>query len=325
MDIIVSGSIAYDYLMRFPGRFAEHLLQEQLHRLSISFLVEDMTRHWGGVAANIAYTLGLMNMRPKLFGTAGRDFSDYRVWLENAGVDTSTVRQLDDVFCASFFVNTDLDNNQIASFYSGAMARAREFSLRDVYTGQPDFIIISPNDPLAMKNLAAECRQNGIPFIYDPSQQVPRLSGDELLQGLDGAAMMIVNAYEAEMISSKTGLDIDDLRARIGILVITHGRDGSEIYADGDKVSVPVFPVPKEDIQDPTGVGDAYRAGFICGLAHRLPLRICGEIGSLCAAYVLEKVGPQSHTFTLADFVSRYRQAFDDAGQLDILLKPAAV
>jgi adenosine kinase len=323
MDIIVSGSIAYDYLMRFPGRFSEHLLPEQLHRLSVSFLVEDMTRHWGGVAANIAYTLGLMGMRPKLFGTVGRDFSDYRTWLENAGVDTSTVRQLDDVFCASFFVNTDLENNQIASFYSGAMARARDFSLSDVYNGKPDYIIISPNDPTAMKDLANECRERGIPFIYDPSQQVPRLNGDELLAGINGAAMMIVNAYEAEMICNKTGLTVDDLRARIGILVITQGRDGSDIYTNGDKIAVPVYPVPAEDILDPTGVGDGYRAGFICGLAHGLPLKICGEMGSLCAAYVLEKVGPQSHHFTVPEFIGRFRTAYDDGGLLDILLKKA--
>jgi adenosine kinase len=158
MEILISGSIAYDYLMRFPGRFTDHLIGDQLHQISLSFLVEDMTKHWGGVAANISYTMALLGTRPKLMGTVGRDFGDYRDWLERAGVDTSTVRQIDEVFTASFFVNTDLDNNQIASFYSGAMAHAKDLRVADVMASKPDLVIISPNDPQAMSNLTAECR-----------------------------------------------------------------------------------------------------------------------------------------------------------------------
>lgn len=317
MDIIVSGSIAYDYLMRFPGRFTDHIIVENLHQVSLSFLVEDMTKHWGGVAANISYTMGLLGLRPRLFGTVGRDFGDYRRWLERVGVDCSTVRQIDEVFTASFFVNTDLDNNQIASFYSGAMAYAREYGIRDVYAGHPDLVIISPNNPQAMVNLANECRERGIRFIYDPSQQVPRLNGEELLEGMRGAYLMVVNAYEAGMISSKTGLTLEQLRDQVEILVITQGKEGSHIYTNGQRIEVPVVPVPS--IKDPTGVGDAYRAGLICGISQGWNLKLAGEIGSLCAAYVLEQVGTQTHRFTIAEFISRFRQHFDDQGVLEQL------
>lgn len=321
MDIIVTGSIAYDYLMRFPGRFAEHLIQEHFHQVSLSFLVDDMTKHWGGNGANIAYSLALLGIRPRLVGTVGRDFGDYRQWLENAGVDITGVRQIDDVFTASFFANTDLDNNQMASFYAGAMAYARHFSLADAYDGTPDLVIISPNDPTAMMNIAEECRTRGIRFIFDPSQQLPRFNGEEIRRGFEGAYALVVNAYEAELICSKTSLSIDDLRREVEILVVTQGKNGSHIYANGERIEVPIVPV--SEIKDPTGVGDAYRSGLLCGIAHGWPLKLAGELGALCAAYVLEQVGTQSHRFTLPEFVARFRQHFDDQGQLDELLKTA--
>jgi adenosine kinase len=318
MNIIVTGSIAYDYLMRFPGRFTEYLIPEQLHQVSLSFLVEDMTKHWGGVAANIAFTMALLGMKPKLFGTVGRDFGDYRLWLEQAGVDCSTVKELREVFTASFFVNTDLDNNQIASFYSGAMRHARDYSLADVFEGKPDLVIISPNDPVAMINLADECRARNIRFVYDPSQQVPRLDGAALRAGMTGAYAMIINAYEAGLICEKTGMSMDELRKQISTLIITRGKDGSTIYKDGDVMNVGVFPT--RNIKDPTGGGDAFRAGFFCGLLNDFPLEIAGQMGSLCATYVLEKVGTQSHQFAIEEFIARFRTHFDDEGRLDKLL-----
>lgn len=318
MDIIVTGSIAYDYLMRFPGRFTDHLIGDQLHQISLSFLVEDMTKHWGGVAANIAYTMALLGMRPKLMGTVGRDFGDYRDWLDRAGVDTSTIRQLDDVFTGSFFVNTDLDNNQIASFYSGAMAKARNYSLADVYEGKPDMVLISPNDPQAMRNLTKECQERGIRFIYDPSQQVPRLTGEELNDDMKGAYAMVVNAYEAEVICKKTEKSLDDLSRIIQILVITQGKNGSHIYVNGDLTIVPAF--PPQEIKDPTGGGDAFRAGLIRGMVAGWPLKVCAEVGSLCATYVLENVGTQNHHFKIPEFVERFRTQYDDEGLLDTLL-----
>lgn len=319
MEIIVTGSIAYDYLMRFPGRFADYFIPDQLHQVSLSFLVDEMTKHWGGVAANIAFNMALLGLKPKLMGTVGRDFGEYRTWLENAGVDTSTVRQVDEVFTASFFANTDLDNNQIASFYTGAMAYAHQYRLADVYEGKPDLVIISPNDPQAMLNLIKECRERGIPFVYDPSQQVPRLSGEELAESMYGAYLMVVNAYEAEIICKKTSKTLDDLRREIQYLVVTQGARGSHIYTDGEIIEIPVFPT--DNIKDPTGVGDAYRAGLLCGIAHQWPWKVAGEVGALCATYVLEQVGTQNHSYTTADFINRFRTHFDDQGALDILLE----
>jgi len=321
MEILVTGSIAYDYLMRFPGHFADHFIGDQLHQVSLSFLVDEMTKHWGGVAANIAYNMALLGLRPKLMGTVGRDFPDYREWLERAGVDTSTVRQIDDVFTSSFFVNTDLDNNQIASFYGGAMAYAKQYALADVYDGIPNLVIISPNDPIAMQNLARECRDRSIRFIYDPSQQVPRLSGEELHRDMQGAYAMVVNAYETEVICKKTEQTLDDLRRTIDILVVTHGGRGSHIYVNGETIEVPVFPT---SVKDPTGGGDAFRAGFIRGIVAGWPLKLVGEVGALCATYALEHVGTQNHRYTLSEFIARFRTRFNDEGLLDNLVQPVS-
>ena len=321
MDILVTGSIAYDYLMRFPGHFKQHFIAEALDRISLSFLVDDMTKHWGGVAANIAFTLAKFGLRPKLLGTVGRDFGDYRRWLEGKGVDCSTVIQIDELFTASFFANTDEDNNQLAFFYSGAMALARDYAIADVMEGKPDLVIVSPNDPAAMINLTDECRARDIPFIYDPSQQVPRLNGAELKRGMRGAKLMVVNTYEASVICEKTGLSRDDLRREIEILIITAGENGSTIYVDGASIPVPAF--RSDSIVDPTGAGDAYRAGLLAGIAYDLSLELSAQIGALCATYALEEVGTQNHDFALADFALRFRQQIDDGGALDAVLPSA--
>lgn len=319
MDIVVTGSIAYDYLMRFPGSFREHIITESLQQVSLSFLVEDMTKHWGGVAANIAFNMAKLGLNPRLMGTVGRDFPDYRNWLEAVGVNTSTVRQHDEVFTASFFCNTDIENNQIASFYSGAMALAKDYALADMEGNtSPELVVISPNDPLAMSQLAEECRQRGLRFVYDPSQQIARMDGETLKRDMQGATLMVINQYESNMVMKKTGMTMDDLRAAVDLLVITHGAEGSDIYTNGDVIRVPAF-APKE-ILDPTGAGDSFRAGFITGLAYDLPLQLCGAIGALCATYTLEHVGPQARNYTLAEYIERFRQHYDDAGALDKLL-----
>lgn len=320
MDIVVSGSIAYDYLMRFPGRFTDHLIKEHLHQVSLSFLVDEMTKHWGGVAANIAYNMALLGLEPRLFGTVGKDFSDYRQHLEAVGVKCDTVRQDDDVFTASFFANTDLDNNQIASFYAGAMAHANHYTLADVYEGKPDLVVISPNAPQAMLQLSDECRERGIPFVADPSQQVPRLDGNDLRRCVDGAHLLVVNAYEAEIICQKTEMSMNDLREIVDILIVTQGKDGADIYQDNTFIHVGVFET--DEIVDPTGVGDAFRAGLLRGIASGWSLELSAQVGSLCAAYVLEQVGTQNHVYTRQQFVDRFRTQYDDAGQLDSLLEP---
>jgi adenosine kinase len=318
MDIVITGSIAYDYLMTFPGRFKDHLIPEKLHRISLSFLVDKLDKHFGGVAPNIAYTLALLGERPRVMGTAGKDFDEYRAWLERAGVDTTPIVQRDDVFTASFFANTDLDNNQIASFYAGAMAYAKDYSLAGTLGGMPDLVVISPNDPQAMMHLVDECHANDVPYMFDPSQQVLRLDKDFICHGIEGAHMLICNEYEYELIQKMTGLDTDDMLDLLDVMVVTLGDQGSVIYAGGETYRVPVAPV--ERIADPTGVGDAYRAGLLKGIASGWPWEMCGKMGAVCAAYVLEQVGTQNHHFTLAAFVERFRANFDDEGRLDSLL-----
>ncbi|MEO1288035.1 MAG: carbohydrate kinase family protein [Chloroflexota bacterium] len=319
-DIVVTGSIAYDYLMRFPGSFKEHIVTEALQQVSLSFLVEDMTKHWGGVAANIAFNMAKLGLRPRLMGTVGRDFPDYRAWLENVGVDTSTVQQHDDVFTASFFCNTDEENNQIASFYSGAMAKSADYRLADMSgSADPDLVIISPSDPTAMTNLTNECRERGLKFVYDPSQQIARMDGATLQHDMQGAYLMVINEYESNMVMKKTGMSMDDLRQAVDLLVVTHGGDGSEIFNNGEVINVPTF--EPTAIVDPTGAGDAYRAGFIAGLSKSLPLHLCGMIGALCATYVLEHNGPQSNNYTIEQFITRFRQNADDASALDVFLE----
>ncbi|HOC20212.1 MAG TPA: carbohydrate kinase family protein [Anaerolineae bacterium] len=309
MQIIVTGSIAFDYLMSFPGHFTDHLLMERVGKVSLSFLVDEMRRVRGGCAANIAYNLALLGERPAMMATAGQDFEDYRSWLEDHGVDTRLTRTIPDVFTASFFVNTDLDQNQIATFYTGAMAYARELSFHDLKP-RPDMVILSPNDPIAMDKYAVECKTLGIPYIYDPGQQVVRVGADSLCLGLEGADILILNDYEFELLKTRTGLTDAQIRAAVKqAVIITRGADGSEIWSDR-RVTVPV--VPPQQIADPTGVGDAYRAGLLKGLALGLPWEVCGRIGALAATYTLECVGPQSQHYTLAEFKTRYQEHFGE-------------
>lgn len=306
MRIIVTGSIAYDYLMSFPGSFTEHILPDHVSRLSVSFLVDSMDKRRGGCAPNIAYTLALLGERPRVMGTAGEDFGEYRRWLEETGVDTSLIRDVPGKFTASFFCSTDRQNNQIASFYTGAMAHAAELSFHDV--GPCDLAIISPNEPGAMVKYARECRDLGIRYIYDPGQQCARSSGDELRAGLAGATMLICNDYEFELIRQKTGLGERDILQTSEALVITRGEQGSRIYLDGHHIDVPA--VPPADMADPTGVGDAYRAGLMKGLALGASYEVCGRMGSVAATFALERLGGQSHAFTWAEFRTRFEEHF---------------
>ena len=317
MNLIVTGSIAFDYLMSFPGRFSEHLLADQLQNLSVSFLVDTLHRRRGGCAGNIAYTLALLGERPLLVGAAGHDFADYGGCLEGLGVDLSGVKIVDSVFTASFFCNTDKDNNQIASFYTGAMRHAREITLGSL-AHSDSLVIISPNDPEAMANHAHQCRELGVSFIYDPSQQIARLDGEALLESTRGAKMLIVNAYELALFKNKTGLDDAGVQALAEIVVVTLGDQGAEIRLPQRTVTIPV--VPTQRILDPTGVGDAFRAGLMKGMAHGLSWETAGRMGSLAAAYVLETDGPQSHGYTLPEFIRRFETVFGGADEVGTLL-----
>ena len=306
MKLIVTGSIAYDYLMSFPGKFTEHILPEHMQRISLSFLVDSMDKRRGGCAPNIAYTLALLGERPYLMGTAGQDFGEYRQWLEAAGVDTSLARQVPDKFTASFFCSTDTENNQIASFYTGAMAHAAELSFRTIEA--PGLVIISPNDPAAMIQYAEECRTLDIPYIFDPGQQCARLSGPELREGIAGARIVICNDYEFELIRQKTGMGEGDVLGVTAALIVTRGEDGCSIYEKGSRTDVKA--VTPHRIVDPTGVGDAFRGGLMKGMAVGAPYQTCAQIGSVAATYALEHLGGQSHAYTPAEFKARYEEHF---------------
>jgi adenosine kinase len=306
MKIIITGSIAFDYLMSFPGKFTEHFLPEHMQRVSLSFLVDSMDKRRGGCAPNIAYTLALLGERPRLMAAAGEDFGEYRQWLEAAGVDTSLVVQVPGKFTASFFCSTDQDNNQIASFYTGAMADAGQLSFRSA--GGCDLATISPNDPQAMLQYADECRTVRIPYIFDPGQQCTRMSGPELKDGIVGAHMVICNDYEFELIRQKTGFGESDVLAHADVLLITRGENGSSVYTAKGRTDVPA--VTPYRIVDPTGVGDAFRGGLMKGMALKLPFEVCARIGSVAATYALEHLGGQSHAYTLGEFTRRYEEHF---------------
>lgn len=317
MSIVCTGSIAYDYLMSFPGFFRDHILPEHLDKISVSFLVDTMIRQRGGTAPNIAYTLALLGEKPYLMGTVGEDFAEYRAWLESKGVNTSCVRVVNGKFTASFFANTDRGNAQICSFYPGAMTNASELSVKTLQPA-PELVIISPNDPLAMDLYVRECTEQRIPYLYDPGQQVVRSDPSELRRGVEGAHSLFVNEYEFELLQKHTGLSLDSILGLVNHLVVTLGEKGAAIYTGGEKYLIPV--VPPKQVLDPTGVGDAFRGGFVRGTRLKLDWETCGRMGALAASYCLETRGPQEHLYTPADFVTRYRQNFDDQGMLDVLL-----
>jgi adenosine kinase len=306
MKLVVTGSIAFDYLMSFPGRFTDHFLPEHMQRVSLSFLVDTMDKRRGGCAPNIAYTLALLGERPLLMATAGEDFGEYREWLEAAGIDTTHVLQIPGKFCASFFCSTDQSNNQIASFYTGAMADAGQLSFRSVR--DCGLAIISPNDPGAMVQYAEECRTLGIRYIFDPGQQCARMSGDELGEGVRGAAILVVNDFELELLRQKTGLNEADLVARTEALIVTRGEHGSSVITRDGRSDVPA--VHPHRIIDPTGVGDAFRGGLMKGIAIGLPFDCAARVGSVAGADAREPLGGPSHSYTWAEFRARYERHF---------------
>jgi adenosine kinase len=317
MDIVLTGSVAFDYLMKFPGYFRDHILPERLESISLSFLVESMVVQRGGIAPNIAYTLALLGNHPRVMATVGQDFESYGAWLESKGIDTSLIQVIPGVFTASFFANTDKSNAQIASFYPGAMSYASQLTFRGMQD-KPDLVVISPNDPAAMNAYVVECQELGIPYIYDPSQQIVRLEAADVRRGIEGGRALFVNEYEFALIQKMTNLSEREVLKTCQFLVVTCGENGADVHAGQERYHVPV--VPPEHIADPTGVGDAFRGGFLTGYAHSLSWETCGQMGALAATYCLEQTGPQGQQYTPAEFVARFRQNFDDHGQLDLLI-----
>ena len=311
MTIAVTGSIATDHLMRFPGRFSEQLLAEHLQKVSLSFLVDDLVVHRGGVAGNMAYAIGVLGGRAVLVGAAGVDFTDYREWLEAAGVDCDNVLISDTQHTARFVCTTDTEMAQIASFYPGAMSLARNIRLADIVAaaGAPELVIVGANDPDAMFAHTDECRELGLTFAADPSQQLARLSGEEIRRLVDGATYLFSNDYEWDLMLSKTGWTDADVLAQVGLRVTTLGAKGVEIAgADGTRLHVGV--VPETAQVDPTGVGDAFRAGFLTGRGAGLDLERSAQLGSLVAVLVLETTGTQNWTWDLGVARERLTDAF---------------
>jgi adenosine kinase len=309
--IAVTGSIATDHLMTFPGRFTESLVADRLDKVSLSFLVEDLDIRRGGVAANICFGMAVLGLRPALVGAVGQDFADYRSWLERHGVDTQSVHVSELRHTARFLCTTDADHNQIASFYPGAMSEARDIELGPIATrlGGLDLVVVGPNDPEAMLRHTDECRSRGIRFVADPSQQLARMERDEIRRLVDGATYLFTNEYEAALTEQKTGWSADEILERVATRVTTHGAKGAVVERKGEE---PVrVACPTEDAKtDPTGVGDAFRAGFLAAVAWELPLRRCAEVGSLLATHVIETVGTQEYQLGRARFLQRLEQAY---------------
>ncbi len=319
MTIAVTGSIATDHLMRFPGKFSEQLLPEHLHKVSLSFLVDDLVVHRGGVAGTMAFAIGVLGGDVALIGAAGADFADYRDWLKSHGVNCDHVLLSETAHTARFTCTTDVDMAQIASFYPGAMSEARDIKLADVVTaiGTPELVIVGANDPEAMFLHTEECRKLGLAFAADPSQQLARLSGEEIKQLIDGAAILFTNDYEWDLLLSKTGWTEADVMAQVDLRVTTLGADGVDIFErDGAKVHVGV--VPETSQTDPTGVGDAFRAGFLTGRSAGLSLERSAQLGSLVAVLVLESTGTQNWEWDRADATARLAGAYGDEAAAEI-------
>ncbi|OBK85746.1 carbohydrate kinase family protein [Mycolicibacter sinensis] len=319
MTIAVTGSIATDHLMRFPGRFSEQLLADHLQKVSLSFLVEDLVVHRGGVAGNIAYAIGVLGGDAALVGAAGDDFADYRDWLVSHGVNCDNVLVSTTSHTARFTCTTDVDMAQIASFYPGAMSEARNISLAKVVenVGNPELVIIGANDPEAMFLHTEECRKLGLAFAADPSQQLARLTGEEIRRLIDGAAYLFTNDYEWDLLLSKTGWTEADVMKQVGMRVTTLGANGVDIvHPDGSRVHVGV--VPEKAQTDPTGVGDAFRAGFLTGRSAGLSLERSAQLGSLVAVLVLESTGTQEWSWDRDGALARLADAYGDAAAADI-------
>lgn len=323
MTIAVTGSIATDHLMRFPGKFSEQLIADQLEHISLSFLVDDLVMRKGGVGGNIAFAMGVLGGRPLLVGAAGADFAEYQSWLEDHGVDCAGVRISESVHTARFVCTTDTEMSQIATFYSGAMAEAREISIAELAKtqGPLELVLIGANDPDAMLSHTRECRELGIPFAADPSQQLARLDGDQARELIDGAEILFTNEYEWGLLQQKTGLSEAEVSAMVGLRVTTLGSKGARIVEkDGTVTEVGV--VPANETVDPTGVGDAFRAGFLAARGAGLSLERAAQLGSLVAVHVLETTGTQEWTLDREAALTRLADAYgpDAAAELGALL-----
>ena len=308
MSIYISGSLAFDRIMTFPGNFQDHILTDKLHMINVSFMVERMDERRGGCAGNIAWSLALLGEKPVIVSAAGRDFDSYAAALEGIGLPLEGIRRDSELFTALCYITTDLNSNQITGFYPGAMGLPASYDFPTLDT-EKDIAIVSPGNIEDMRRLPAFFKERGIPYIYDPGQQLPVLSGQDLLAAVEGSLACITNDYELNMICKTTGKSEDELLGRTLWLVTTLGGEGALVRgADGSETRIP--PVPVSQVVDPTGAGDAHRAGMLKGLMHGLPMPEAAKLGSVSAAFAIEKMGTQEHSYTPAEFRARYEASF---------------
>ena len=319
MSLLVTGSIATDHLMSFPGRFSDSLVVDQLDKIALSFLVDDLEVRRGGCAANIAFGLGNLGLRPVLVGAVGEDFGDYRSWLERHNVDCESVHVSEDKHTARFVCTNDSTMAQIASFYAGAMSEAREIELTPIVerVGGATYVLVSPNDPAGMLRHTRECRSKGYPFIADPSQQLAFGDGEMIRELVDGAAILFSNEYESALIEKKTGWSADEILDRVGTQVVTLGAEGVRIERTGQE-PITVAAVPEVAKVEPTGVGDAFRAGFLAALEWDLGLERAAQLGCLLAVHVVEQVGTQEYELSQSAFVRRFADAYGEAAAAEV-------
>ena len=308
-QIVVTGSLAFDHIMTFPGLFKDHILPDKLHAINISFLVDKMERKRGGCGGNVAYSLALLGHSARLIATAGSDFSDYRDFLHATGVDVSAIRVFDDETTASAFITTDQSDSQIQGFYVGAMPRAAELSLQELAGPRARVCIISPDDPRAIARHCREARAAKLPFFFDPSFQVTHMDGETLTECAQEAEGLMLNDYEFSVFEEKTGCRGDAIFDLVDMAVMTLGEKGSRILRAG-KPPLEIPSAAAGKVIDPTGAGDAFRAGFLAGWSEGLELAVCGRMGSIASVYAVEQYGTQSHNYTRAEFDQRYVENF---------------
>lgn len=313
LTFAITGSIATDHLMRFPGKFTDSLVADKLDQVSLSFLVDDLQIRRGGVAANVAFGMGKLGLRPILVGAVGKDFVDYRSWLERHGVDCDSIYISKDQHTARFVCTTDAVQNQIASFYPGAMSESIQIELGPIAerAGKIDYVFVGPNDPEAMVRHTEEAKFRNIPFIADPSQQLARMESEEIKKLIDGAAYLFTNEYESSLIEKKCGYSAQDLVDRVGTVVTTLGAKGARVLRKGETPVEVTCPPEKAKI-DPTGVGDAFRAGFMAGMSWKVGEEISAQIGSLLATYTIETIGTQEYSFDTSEFLNRFSQTYGE-------------
>lgn len=308
--VLVTGSLAFDFILSFPGKFQDHILADKLHMINLSFLVDKVIKQRGGVAGNIAYTMSLLGEKSRILACAGHDFDEYEQFLSEAGVMTEDILRVPDEMTATCFITTDSKHNQITGFYTGAMNQASQLSVKAALKGA-DYVIVSPDDPEAMKRHCIEAKESGAILLYDPSFQVIAMDGEFLWEGAKGAKALILNDYEFSIFCEKTGKSVEELHEEIEVLVITLGEEGSRILVRGQD-EIRVSPVKTDQALDPTGCGDAYRGGFVAGLVNGCSYLECGRMGSVAAVFVVEEYGTQKHAYSPQEFARRYQENFGD-------------